>query len=30
MTGMSVEEYRNMMMAGGRPIAGNRYVGEKK
>ena len=30
MTGMSVEEYRNMMIAGGRPIAGNRYVGEKK
>ena len=30
MTGMSVDEYRNMMMAGGRPIAGNRYVGEKK
>jgi protocatechuate 4,5-dioxygenase alpha chain len=30
MTGMSVEEYRNMMMAGGRPIVGNRYVGEKK
>ena len=30
MTGMSVEEYRNMMMAGGRPIAGNRYIGEKK
>ena len=30
MTGMSVEEYRNMMVAGGRPIAGNRYVGEKK
>ncbi|HLB85174.1 MAG TPA: protocatechuate 4,5-dioxygenase subunit alpha, partial [Steroidobacteraceae bacterium] len=24
MTGMSVDEYRNMMMAGGRPIAGNR------
>ena len=30
MTGMSVEEYRNMMIAGGRPIAGNRYIGEKK
>ena len=30
MTGMSVDEYRNMMIAGGRPIAGNRYVGEKK
>jgi protocatechuate 4,5-dioxygenase alpha chain len=30
MTGMSVEEYRNMMITGGRPIAGNRYVGEKK
>jgi protocatechuate 4,5-dioxygenase, alpha chain len=30
MTGMSVEEYRNMMMAGGRSIEGNRYVGEPK
>jgi len=30
MTGMSVEEYRNMMLAGGRSIEGNRYVGEKK
>ncbi|MCM2253229.1 MAG: protocatechuate 4,5-dioxygenase subunit alpha [Ramlibacter sp.] len=29
MTGMSEEEYRAMMVAGGRPIAGNRYVGEK-
>jgi protocatechuate 4,5-dioxygenase alpha chain len=30
MTGMSVDDYRNMMMAGGRSIEGNRYVGEKK
>ena len=30
MTGMSEEEYRNMMIAGGRSIEGNRYVGEKK
>ena len=30
MTGMSEEEYRNMMVGGGRPIEGNRYVGEKK
>ena len=30
MTGMSVDAYRQMMMAGGRPIEGNRYVGEKK
>ena len=30
MTGMSLEEYRTMMLAGGRPIEGNRYVGEKK
>ena len=25
MTGMSPEEYREMMLAGGRPIEGNRY-----
>ena len=30
MTGMSEEEYRNMMVNGGRPIEGNRYTGEKK
>ena len=28
MTGMSEAEYRDMMIAGGRPIKGNRYVGE--
>jgi len=28
MTGLSEEEYRNMMLAGGRSIEGNRYVGE--
>ena len=30
MTGMSEEEYRNMMIGGGRSIEGNRYVGERK
>jgi|SRR5215467_8226998 len=30
MTGMSEEEYRDMMVKGGRPIEGNRYVGEKR
>jgi len=30
MTGMTEEEYREMMLKGGRPIEGNRYVGEKK
>jgi protocatechuate 4,5-dioxygenase alpha chain len=30
MTGMSEEAYRNMMIAGGRSIEGNRYIGEKK
>lgn len=30
MTGMTEEEYRNMMINGGRSIEGNRYVGEKK
>jgi protocatechuate 4,5-dioxygenase alpha chain len=30
MTGMSVEQYRNMMIEGGRSIEGNRYVGEKQ
>ena len=29
MTGMSEEEYRNMMVGGGRPIEGNRYTGEE-
>ena len=29
MTGMTEEEYRAMMVAGGRPIEGNRYVGER-
>lgn len=28
MTGMTEEEYRNMMIAGGRSVNGNRYVGE--
>ena len=28
MTGMSEEEYRNMMVSGGRSADGNRYVGE--
>ncbi|WP_199054530.1 protocatechuate 4,5-dioxygenase subunit alpha [Aquitalea sp. ASV15] len=28
MTGMSEEEYRNMMVAGGRSVEGNRYIGE--
>lgn len=30
MTGMSEEEYRQMMINGGRSIEGNRYIGEKK
>ena len=30
MTGMSEEQYRDMMVGGGRPIEGNRYIGEKK
>jgi protocatechuate 4,5-dioxygenase alpha chain len=30
MTGMSEAEYRDMMIAGGRWIEGNRRVGEKK
>jgi len=29
MTGMSEEEYRNMMIAGGRSVEGNRYTHEK-
>lgn len=28
MTGMSEDEYKAMMVSGGRPIDGNRYVGE--
>ncbi|HEY3484338.1 MAG TPA: protocatechuate 4,5-dioxygenase subunit alpha [Ilumatobacteraceae bacterium] len=28
MTGMSEEEYRAMMLAGGRPVEGNRYASE--
>jgi protocatechuate 4,5-dioxygenase alpha chain len=28
MTGMTEEEYRNMMISGGRSVSGNRYVGE--
>ena len=28
MTGMTEEEYRNMMLAGGRSIEGNRHLGE--
>jgi protocatechuate 4,5-dioxygenase alpha chain len=30
MTGMSEEQYRNMMIGGGRSVEGNRYTGEKK
>ena len=30
MTGMTEQEYRAMMLAGGRPIEGNRFVGEGK
>jgi len=29
MTGMTEEQYRDMMIAGGRSIEGNRYVGER-
>ncbi len=28
MTGMTEEEYRNMMISGGRSAEGNRYLGE--
>ena len=28
MTGMTEEEYRDMMVKGGRSVAGNRYIGE--
>ena len=30
MTGMTEDQYRAMMLAGGRSIEGNRYVGEGK
>jgi protocatechuate 4,5-dioxygenase alpha chain len=30
MTGMTEDEYRDMMIKGGRPIEGNRYIVEKK
>ena len=30
MTGMSEEDYRNMMVKGGRSVEGNRFTGEKK
>ena len=30
MTGMSEEAYRNMMIAGGRSVVGNRFIGEQK
>jgi protocatechuate 4,5-dioxygenase alpha chain len=30
MTGMSEEQYREMMVKGGRSIEGNRRIGEKK
>ena len=30
MTGMSEEQYRDMMVAGGRSIEGNRYTGEQR
>jgi protocatechuate 4,5-dioxygenase alpha chain len=30
MTGMTEEAYRAMMLAGGRPIEGNRTIGERK
>ena len=30
MTGMSEEQYRDMMVKGGRPIEGNRRIGEKR
>jgi protocatechuate 4,5-dioxygenase alpha chain len=29
MTGLSEDEYRAMMIAGGRPIVGNRYLGKQ-
>jgi protocatechuate 4,5-dioxygenase, alpha chain len=29
MTGMTEEEYRNMMIAGGRSVQGNRFIGEE-
>ena len=29
MAGMSEEEYKQMMLSGGRPVEGNRFIGEK-
>jgi protocatechuate 4,5-dioxygenase, alpha chain len=29
MTGLTSEEYRDLLLAGGRSIEGNRYVGEE-
>lgn len=29
MTGMTQMEYRKMMLSGGRPVEGNRYIGEQ-
>jgi len=30
MTGLTEEQYRDMMIKGGRPIEGNRYIGEQR
>jgi protocatechuate 4,5-dioxygenase, alpha chain len=30
MTGLTEEQYRDMMINGGRPIEGNRYIGEQR
>lgn len=30
MTGVSLEEYRKMMLSGGRSVKGNRYIGEQE
>ncbi len=30
MTGMAPQDYRQMMLGGGRSVEGNRYIGEKK
>jgi len=30
MTGLSEEEYRDMMVKGGRSVEGNRRIGEKR
>ncbi len=29
MTGVNLEEYRQMMLSGGRPVEGNRYIEEQ-